>query len=137
MAGPAAVLTIADLQLVSALRRGYPAAEASLWARWKGPLWTICGAMAADRDQAVALLAGLYADLPALARGFTPDLPLCCQVGAAAFSGLSRALELPAPDGIDVVIPVAVQVPTPDRIRDILDRLDPVVRLTYLVDLYF
>ena len=131
------VASLAERRQLLGLLAGEPASFAALWADWRDAAWTACRAMEPERDQAVALLARIYRELPQSVRGWDHRHAVCCLFGAHVFSTLRDALQLEAPSGIEVEIPSNVRAPTDLEVRTRLSALDPTVRLVYVADLLF
>lgn len=137
MAESAPAISLADVRLLRRLRTGEPAAVAELWGAWRGKLWAVCQAMAPERADAVALLASLYGQLPAAARGWREDRPICCLLAGWMLPLIARALELPPVSGIHSPPPARVQRVGAAALPARLAALPPALRLVYLVDLMF
>ena len=126
-----------DTRLLTRLQRGERAAFEDLWQRWRGAVWSVCVAMCAERSDAVALLQAVYGSLPRSVPGWAAPTPLCCHLGAHVFRVVHAQLELSPVVGIDVPTAGAVRVPDAATARDVLLRVEPHVRLVYLIDLFF
>lgn len=130
-------IALEEFRLLSRAKVGEPAALAAVWRNWRNAIWSICLAMARDREHALSLLKTLYGELRSVIRGWTTDTTPCCLVATWIFRRLHALLELPDLQSIDAPAPRAVSVPGHQQVAARVARLSPGLRLVYLIDLFF
>ena len=132
-----APVSLADVRVIRSLQRGEPAALQGVWDAWKHACWSICKAMAADLTQAKALLLVIYGELPASSRTWDPQRPVCCQLGSLVHRAIAGELDLPGLTEVDFELPEAVAPASTADLLGRMGRVPPLLRLVYLVDLFF
>ena len=130
-------VSLADARLLTRARAGEPSALTEMWTAWRGPLWSVCRAMAPQEAHAFELLKDLYGDLPTAVRDWARDESMCCLIATWAFGRLQTSLELAVATGIPVSVPERVVTPDPALVLRRVEALSPPVRLVYLIDLFF